>query len=394
MSNAVQAVFDMSLPDGIHASTHSKLSPLIKWAGGKDKELRHILPLVPRFERYFEPFVGGGAVFFALRGRRNYINDKSDELINLYDMVKSQNSDFFKMLDMTVHNWTLISALVDANADDLIAMYEAYSAEDCTPEHLRDRILEFVLHHTQQFNGMFETSFNIDIENFLREIIRNLVGKTSRMRSIERKKGTLSRSDVQANMECALKSAFYMHFRHLYNRSRAYKLSPASVAAIFFFVRENAYASMFRYNRRGEFNVPYGGIAYNRKDLARKVQQMRSPAVRQHLSNTVITSMDFEMFLDAHQPTPEDFVFLDPPYDSDFSTYALNEFNMSDQERLANYLLHRCQAKFMLVIKNTPAILNLYGNAGLNIRMFDKKYLVSFQNRNNKQAEHLLITNY
>ena len=40
-----------------------RLSPVIKWAGGKEAELKHILPNVPdRFERYFEPFVGGGAV--------------------------------------------------------------------------------------------------------------------------------------------------------------------------------------------------------------------------------------------------------------------------------------------------------------------------------------------
>jgi len=48
----------------------------------------------------------------------------------------------------------------------------------------------------------------------------------------------------------------------------------------------------------------------------------------------------------------------------------------------------------MLVIKNTPAILRLYTQKGLNIRIFDKKYLVSFQDRNDKKAEHLMITNY
>ena len=48
----------------------------------------------------------------------------------------------------------------------------------------------------------------------------------------------------------------------------------------------------------------------------------------------------------------------------------------------------------MLVIKNTPTIFHLYGNAGLNIKAFDKKYLVSFQDRNNRDAEHLIITNF
>ncbi len=42
-----------------------RVKPIIKWAGGKEKELNYILPQIPdSFNRYIEPFVGGGAVFF------------------------------------------------------------------------------------------------------------------------------------------------------------------------------------------------------------------------------------------------------------------------------------------------------------------------------------------
>lgn len=105
-------------------------------------------------------------------------------------------------------------------------------------------------------------------------------------------------------------------------------------------------------------------------------------------------SMDFEVFLQQYRPGTDDFIFLDPPYDSEFSTYARNPFDSGDQARLAQYLLTRCEAKFLLVIKNTPAISRLYGGQGLNVRAFAKKYAVSFQDRNNRQAEHLLISNY
>ena len=44
--------------------------------------------------------------------------------------------------------------------------------------------------------------------------------------------------------------------------------------------------------------------------------------------------------------------------------------------------------------KNTDFIYNLYNTKEFNIKTFDKKYLVSFQNRNDKDVEHLLITNY
>lgn len=93
-------------------------------------------------------------------------------------------------------------------------------------------------------------------------------------------------------------------------------------------------------------------------------------------------------------PTKSDFVFLDPPYDSEFSTYAQNEFTHYDQERLANYMINECKAKWMLVIKNTDFIFNLYNKRGINIRSFEKNYTVSFMNRNDKKTTHLLITNY
>lgn len=62
--------------------------------------------------------------------------------------------------------------------------------------------------------------------------------------------------------------------------------------------------------------------------------------------------------------------------------------------RLADYLINRCKAKWMLVIKNTDFIHNLYNRPGIYINSFDKKYAVSFMNRNNRAVTHLLITNY
>src|SRR5260370_9242439 len=136
---------------------------------------------------------------------------------------------------------------------------------------------------------------------------------------------------------------------------------------------------MFRYNSKGEFNVPYGGISYNRKDLARKVAYLRSREVEYNFKNTVLENMDFEAFLQKYLPQEEDFIFLDPPYDSEFSTYSQNEFGQEDQKRLASYLLKQCRAKFMLVIKHTPTILRLYADTDLKIMPFNNKSLVTFQ---------------
>ena len=62
--------------------------PLLKWAGGKTQLLNDIKPKIPtKYGRYIEPFVGGGALFFALRPSHSVIADSNPELINLYRAV-------------------------------------------------------------------------------------------------------------------------------------------------------------------------------------------------------------------------------------------------------------------------------------------------------------------
>ena len=63
-----------------------------------------------------------------------------------------------------------------------------------------------------------------------------------------------------------------MYFRYLYNNRKKLKLSDEFYCAVFYFIRDYCYAAMFRYNANGEFNVPYGGISYNRKDFNKKVE--------------------------------------------------------------------------------------------------------------------------
>jgi DNA adenine methylase len=293
-----------------------------------------------------------------------------------------------------LYQWQRLTHFANSHAKKLSAMYEAYSMEEYTPELMKEKIVAFIRCYTEEFKTMFTFFLELNVDNFILEIERNLIRKTTRMKLLENQRGKLPEIDIVANIESALKSAFYMHLRYLYNKMKEHKISSDMAAAIFFFVRENAYASMFRYNSRGEFNVPYGGITYNRKDLQRKITYLQSAEIRSHLANTVIENMDFEAFLQKYPPEANDFIFLDPPYDSEFSTYTQNEFSKQDQERLAYYLLNQCPARFMLVIKNTPLIYALYSNKGLNIQKFKKRYLVSFQDRNYREAEHLVITNF
>lgn len=373
-----------------------KLSPILKWAGGKEQELKYIIPRLPTFFRdYYEPFVGGGAVYTSVQAKHYFINDKSDELIELYRNINNDNRELlFQALDEIIHNWDLLTSVMESNGSFFTQTYKKYSNGEIDETNLKNILFEFILKNTEQFNGMFSPVFNFNIENFIKEIKINLVRKIKRMKVLEQEKELLPNMDILANIETALKSAFYMHFRHLYNNSAKYKINSAFNSAIFLFIRNFSYSGMFRYNSNGDFNVPYGGIGYNRKNFAKKVEYLKSFELKTLLDTTTIENLDFYDFMTLHEPKEDDFIFLDPPYDSEFSTYAKNEFTKTDQKRLSNYLINECRAKWMMIIKYTDFIYELYGNKGLNVCSFDKTYFVSFMNRNDKNAEHLLITNY
>jgi len=68
------------------------MQTLIKWPGGKSREFIFIKNLIPPFERYIEPFFGGGAVFFHLKPRKAIINDICEELTEFYKFIKGENN--------------------------------------------------------------------------------------------------------------------------------------------------------------------------------------------------------------------------------------------------------------------------------------------------------------
>lgn len=373
-----------------------KLEPLVKWAGGKEQELKYIIPNLPDyFENYYEPFVGGGSVYTAIQAKEYFINDKAHELIDLYKIIVSDKREmFFNAIDEIIHNWEVLGNISEKNQSFFIKIYKDFAEGKITKDILSNKIYEFILKNSKEFNGLFSSYFNFNIENFLKEIKKNLVRKTSRMKVLEKEKGKLPDKDILDNIETALKSAFYMHFRHIYNFHKKYELNQAFYTAIFLFIRNYAYSGMFRYNSKGEFNVPYGGIAYNNKNFRKKIEYLKSEPLQELLSKTNIVNKDFQDFFNLYEPTENDFIFLDPPYDTEFSTYAQNDFVKSDQKRLADFLINNCRAKWMMIIKNTDFIFDLYNHPKIKVSTFDKTYLVSFMNRNDKNVEHLLITNY
>jgi len=83
----------------IARQSSGKPSPFLKWAGGKRGLMHEILPLVPEFSgRYIEPFLGAGAVLFAVDFKSALVNDFNENLIEVYRVIKSQPDELLDEL--------------------------------------------------------------------------------------------------------------------------------------------------------------------------------------------------------------------------------------------------------------------------------------------------------
>lgn len=325
------------------------MKPFIKYPGGKLKEFPLISKYAPQnIHRYFEPFVGGGAIYFNIGINESYINDKSEDLMNVYNYVKDQNRDFFTFLL------------------ELDALWKEIEFADS----LRVNMLELS---------------NINFNKYKKQ---SLSLKNKRFSNLEQNGTNISNFDKNELILTSKKTALYMCVRDLYNEK---VLAAPLHTACFYFIREYCYSSMFRFSKSGLFNVPYGGRSYNFKYMLPKIQQMQSEEIINYFRGTTIFNLDFEEFICRFKMKSSDFIFLDPPYDSEFSTYDNNSFDKNEQIRLKE-LLRKSEAKWMLIIKKTDFIYDLYKD--FNIYEYDKNYMVSFKNRNNKDVKHLLITNY
>lgn len=83
--------------------------PVLKWAGGKSRSLPYILAALPdQIDTYYEPFIGGAAVFFALASEKRFkkavLGDRNRALIDLYRALKKDPEGIIKVLDTYVHD--------------------------------------------------------------------------------------------------------------------------------------------------------------------------------------------------------------------------------------------------------------------------------------------------
>ncbi|MEM3452133.1 MAG: DNA adenine methylase [Candidatus Hadarchaeum sp.] len=204
--------------------------PFVKWAGGKRQIVDILLKNVPkRFDTYFEPFVGGGALLFALLPKRAVIGDINRELINAYCMIRDN---------------------VEALIEDL-------------RKHRNDEEYYYVV-----------------------------------------------RSQDPA------------------------ELTDVKRASRFIFLNKTCYNGLYRENKQGKFNVPFG--RYKNPDIVSPENLMNVSAY--------LNSADIEILCQDYKLTTKiaregDFVYLDPPYyplsRESFTEYVQQGFSERDHEELA-----------------------------------------------------------
>jgi len=362
------------------------LQPFLKWPGGKSSELPKISASQPRDlpKRFLDPFVGGGSVLFATHPDiPAAVNDICPELIDIYQAGKRNDQVLKSNLLKIADGWSAIEKLEEKLETSAIALIAGkVDVEKATRELI-----------TASSNLVLE--FNPDLSaEFVRRLESDLPKKIARILKLQIvKERELPLEEYISNLEGSVRAAYYMSIRDRYNQKRVKDHFDKVRVSDFFFLREYCYASMFRFNSKGEFNIPYGGVTYNKKLFRTKVERVFSEEYSSRLGNTIFYNLDFAEYIEQVSPEKNDFLFIDPPYDSDFTDYDGKSFVETDQYRLSDYL-NQCNAQVMIVIGDTPLIRKLYPTTRWKILEDDFNYKWTIKSRNERSKTHLTITNY
>lgn len=139
---------------------------------------------------------------------------------------------------------------------------------------------------------------------------------------------------------------------------RTGKANSREAALLFYYLNRTGYNGLCRFNRRGEFNVPFGRY--------RRINYLTDfSAYRRAFAGWEFTCRPFEEV----PLEPDDFVYADPPYDVEFRQYAKDGFSWRDQVRLAQWLA-RHPGPVVLSNQATERIIGLYRECGFTIREF------------------------
>ena len=152
---------------------------------------------------------------------------------------------------------------------------------------------------------------------------------------------------------------FYRH-RERFNRLiKNGEFNSAEAAQLFYYLNRTCFNGLCRFNKSGDFNVPFG--TFKTVNYAKDFADYQSVFARWEFSNQDIERLEIDV---------EDFIYADPPYDVEFTTYSAGGFSWDDQVRTAK-LLAAHHGPVVISNQATPRILELYGELGFELRTLD-----------------------
>ena len=170
------------------------------------------------------------------------------------------------------------------------------------------------------------------------------------------------RTDVEMANDEVL---FYRHRDRFNGLLSSGKGTTREAAALFYYLNRTGFNGLCRFNRDGEFNVPFGRYA-------RITYTKDFTAYRETFAGWTFTEGDVETVpLEL-----DDFVYADPPYDVEFTAYAKDGFSWPDQERTALALANH-RGPVVLVNQATARIEALYRSLGYAIGFLDAPRRIS-----------------
>ena len=172
---------------------------------------------------------------------------------------------------------------------------------------------------------------------------------------------------------------YYAHRERFNDLVKAGRADSREAAEIFYYLNRTCYNGLCRFNRSGEFNVPFGRY--------KKINYIRDFTSYKHaFREWVFTSGDFESVpLD-----PTDFVYADPPYDVEFTQYSKEGFSWKDQERLARWLTKH-PGPVVLSNQATERIRQLYRELGYELHFFEAPRMISCKGDRTRATEVLAL---
>ena len=184
-------------------------------------------------------------------------------------------------------------------------------------------------------------------------------------------------------------------YYYLVRAQQAAQLPAAARAARLIYLNKTCYNGLYRVNRRGQFNVPFGRYPappglYQRDNLL---------AVSRALSLATLMCADFEECLAGARAG--DFVYLDPPYlplsaTANFTKYTVNAFSPAEQQRLANVIHELTDRGCFVLISNsdTPMIRELFSGPRYRIEVMQASRNINSDVRGRNKVSELAIRNY